>query len=121
MEKQDMTLPDRLRLEGVNCLGYGVVPKYAMLDRDLSITAKAIYAYFCSMSGSGQTSFPGKETIQAHLKLGNEAYYKHREQLLEQGYLRIDRQRLNGREWSPTRRNSRTSPRTGSGRARYTD
>ena len=52
MEKQDMTLPDRLRLEGVNCLGYGVVPKYAMLDRDLSITAKAIYAYFCSMSGS---------------------------------------------------------------------
>ena len=100
MEKQDMTLPDRLRLEGVNCLGYGVVPKYAMLDRDLSITAKAIYAYFCSMSGSGQTSFPGKETIQAHLKLGNEAYYKHREQLVEQGYLRIDRQRLNGREFS---------------------
>lgn len=95
-----MELPDRLRVEGVNCLGYGIIPKYAMIDPDLSITAKAIYAYFCSLSGNGTTSFPAKETIQGHLKLGNEAYYKHREQLVRQGYLQIEKQTVKNQQFS---------------------
>ena len=100
MPVDTIALPDRLRVEGVNCLGYGIIPKYAMLDHDLSITAKAIYAYFCSLSGNGSTSFPAKETVQAHLKLGNEAYYKHREMLIQQGYLRIEKQTVKNHKFS---------------------
>lgn len=80
---------DRLRVEGVNFKGYGVVPKYAMRDQELSITAKGIYAYFCAMSGSGNSTFPSVETILAHLGFRSETYYLHRQQLLEQGYIEV--------------------------------
>ncbi len=80
---------DKLRLEGVNFKGYGVVPKYAMRDRELSITAKGIYAYFCAMSGSGNSTFPSVETILAHLGFRSETYYLHRQQLVDQGYIEI--------------------------------
>lgn len=80
---------DRLRLEGINFKGYGVIPKYAMRDRELSITAKGIYAYFCAMSGSGNSTFPSVETILAHLGFRSETYYLHRQQLVDQGYIEI--------------------------------
>lgn len=80
---------DRLLVEGVNFKGYGVIPKYAMRDRELSITAKGIYAYFCAMSGSGNSTFPSVETILAHLAFRSETYYSHRAQLIEQGYILV--------------------------------
>ena len=82
-------LSNVLTLEGVHCKGYGVIPKYAMRDPDLSITAKGIYAYFCAMSGSGSSTFPSVETILSHLVFRSETYYAHRQQLVEQGYIRI--------------------------------
>lgn len=100
MPKDTIALPDRLRVDGVNCLGYGIIPKYAMLDHDLSITAKAIYAYFCSLSGNGSTSFPALKTILNHLKLGTEAYYKHRGMLTDQGYLRVDTRKVKNKEFT---------------------
>lgn len=88
---------DRLHVEGVNFKGYGSVPKYAMRDKDLSITAKGIYAYFCAMSGSGDSTFPSLATIQTHLQLGNRAYYAHRQQLIDQGYLLVSsKERISG-------------------------
>lgn len=100
MQKELLNLPDRLRVEGINCLGYGIIPKYAMLDQELSLTAKAIYAYFCSLSGNGSTSFPALKTILGHLKIGTEAYYKHREMLIKQGYLRVDTRKVNNKEFT---------------------
>ena len=44
--KQDkLSFPDLLRIEGIGCKGYGIIPKYVMLDTDLSIESKSIYAY----------------------------------------------------------------------------
>jgi len=83
------TLADRLLVEGINCKGYGVIPKYAMRDPDLSITAKGLYAYFCAMSGSGNSTFPSVETILAHLSFRNETYYSHRQLLIDQGYIQV--------------------------------
>ena len=80
---------DRLVVEGVNFKGYGIVPKFAMRDRDLSAKTKGIYAYFCSMSGSGNSSFPSLETILKHLGMGEYAYYENRRPLIEQGYLKV--------------------------------
>ena len=91
---------NRLEVEGVNFKGYGSVPKYAMRDRELSITAKGIYAYFCAMSGSGNSTFPSLSTIQNHLGLGNRAYYKHRQLLLDQGYLLVSSQERRGGEFT---------------------
>ncbi|MBO4330679.1 MAG: helix-turn-helix domain-containing protein [Oscillospiraceae bacterium] len=87
---------NRLLVEGVNFKGYGVIPKYAMRDPDLSITAKGIYAYFCAMSGSGNSTFPSVETILAHLSFRSETYYAHRQQLVDQGYIRISSKERKG-------------------------
>ncbi|MBE6910010.1 MAG: helix-turn-helix domain-containing protein [Ruminococcaceae bacterium] len=94
------TWVNRLAVEGVNFKGYGTVPKYAMRDRELTITAKGIYAYFCAMSGSGNSTFPSLTTIRDHLKLGNRAYYTHRQYLIDQGYLSISPQERRGGEFS---------------------
>lgn len=40
---------DELRIEGIKYKGYGVLPKYVMIDPDLTIEAKGIYAYFAAM------------------------------------------------------------------------
>ncbi len=48
---------DQLRIQGVNCKGFGILPKYVMLDPDLTIEAKTIYAYFCSFAGNGNSTF----------------------------------------------------------------
>lgn len=87
-----MSWPDRLKLDGVLCHGYGILPKFAMCDSALPLTAKAIYAYFCSMSGSGDTAFPGRDTIISRLNISKQTYYKNLELLKEQGYISVRRQ-----------------------------
>ncbi len=80
-----------LQTEGINCKGYGLVPKAVMLDTELSLYAKAIYAYFCSLAGNGTTVFPSRDTILDTLQMSKDGYYKHIRQLQEQGYIRVER------------------------------
>lgn len=87
---------DRLQVEGVNFKGFGIIPKYVMLDPDLSIEAKAIYAYFCSYSGSGNCAFPGRSKILNDLLINKDTYYKHLNQLKNQGYILVQQSRLKG-------------------------
>lgn len=87
-----MSWPDRLKLDGVLCRGYGILPKFAMCDNSLPLTAKAVYAYFCSMSGSGDTAFPGRDTILSRLDISKQTYYKNLEILKEQRYISVRKQ-----------------------------
>ena len=66
---------DRLKIEGINFKGFGVLPKYVMMDTDLTLEAKTIYAYFCSYSGAGDTVFPRRDRILADLQIGKQSYY----------------------------------------------
>lgn len=85
---------DQLKVEGVNSKGFGIIPKFVMLDRDLTIDAKAIYAYFCSFAGTGNTAFPCREKILADLQISKNAFYKHFNLLQNQGYLTVQQQKL---------------------------
>lgn len=89
MSKKEGKIEDLLRIEGVKSKGYGTVPKAAMTDRDISIAAKAIYAYFCSLSGRGETVFPGRSKILLDLQISKEAYYKGLNELIDAGYIRV--------------------------------
>lgn len=91
-----LDLEDKLIIEGVNCKGFGVLPKYVMLDPDLTIDAKTIYAYFCSFSGNGSTSFPSRDKILSDLSINKEAYYKHFHLLTEQGYITVEQEHKKG-------------------------
>ena len=71
--------------------GYGVIPKSIMHDPSLSLESKAIYAYFCSLSGKDGQTFPYRETILRDLDMNKNTYYKHLHILLEGGYISISR------------------------------
>jgi len=87
---------DQLKVEGINFRGYGIVPKYVMFDTDLTLEAKAIYAYFCSYTGRGNTAFPGRDKILFDLKMSKKKYYHHFNLLIEQGYITVEQQLVKG-------------------------
>lgn len=89
---------DVLRHEGILAKGYGLLPKYTMLDRELSLGAKTIYAFLCSLAGNGTTAYPSVETIKSYLGIGETAYSAQLKQLLDAGYiLREKRREANSR------------------------
>ena len=88
-------LQDILLVSGIKAKGYGILPKYPMLDTDLSIQAKGIYSYFCSYTGSGNTAFPGRDKILKDLQLSKDGYYKHFKLLTEQGYITVTQEQTN--------------------------
>lgn len=84
--------------------GYGLIAQKVMRDRDLSPIAKSIYSYICSFAGVGKdgerTAFPGVALMKEELGIKtNGAYYKHRNQLIEKGYLTIEKQRQEGQRF----------------------
>lgn len=81
---------DILKVEGILFKGFGIIPKFIMLDTDLSIDSKAIYLYFCSFAGSGDTAFPSRDKIRKDLKISKDAYYKHYNDLIKEGYLKVE-------------------------------
>lgn len=85
-----------LKTQGIRAKGYGLIPKYAMRDTDLSIAEKAVYAYLCSMAGSQFETFPSVSTIQSHLKIGSRAYASYMKHLVETGYVIIEKTRSAG-------------------------
>ena len=87
---------DELKIEGINYKGYGVIPKFVMLDSDLTIEAKGIYAYFCSYAGAGNTAFPSRDRILLDLPLGKDSYYKHFNVLTLQGYISVTQSHSGG-------------------------
>lgn len=91
MEKV-ISFGDQLKVEGINFKGFGILPKYVMLDPDLSIEAKTIYAYFCSFAGNGSATFPVRDKILSDLPMSKDAYYKHFRQLTDQGYITVEQQ-----------------------------
>lgn len=91
MEKV-ISFGDQLKVEGINFKGFGILPKYVMLDPDLSIEAKTIYAYFCSFAGNRSATFPGRDKILSDLPMSKDAYYKHFRQLTDQGYITVEQQ-----------------------------
>jgi uncharacterized phage protein (TIGR02220 family) len=75
--------------------GYGIIPKLAMKDARLSIEAKAIYAYLSSYCGAGNIAFPSVELICHDLNISEKRFNKYKKQLVDCGYIVIERQRLN--------------------------
>lgn len=74
--------------------GYGKVYKDVMRNCELTIEAKAIYAYFCSIAGADGFCFPAKRTILNDLHISQDRFYKHLKILLDAEI--IERKQENG-------------------------
>lgn len=88
---------DILQTEGINERGYGTIAKSVMTNREISATAKAIYAYFCSYAGAGNQCFPSRDKICYDLNITPNTYTKHLKTLIKNGYISVKQQRENGR------------------------
>lgn len=81
----------------VNSAGFGTISKLAMQDRRLHIAAKAIYAYFNSYAGGGDTCFPSRKKICFDLGISNDTLSKYLRQLTECGYISVEQIKEGGR------------------------
>lgn len=88
----EKNLQDQLKIEGINYMGYGIMPKAIMKDDRLTIEAKAIYAYFVSFAGAGNTDFPKLKTILSDLSIEEKRFYKHRKLLIDCGYISVEKE-----------------------------
>ena len=79
-------LIDILRVKGINARGFGTIPKIVMQDRRISVGAKALYAYLCSFTGSGNTAFPGVKKICLDLCITDKTFRSYRAELEKHGY-----------------------------------
>lgn len=92
-QSQKNSFGDLLRVEGIQSMGFGILPKFIMIDTDLTLEAKSIYAYFCSYAGNGTTTFPSRSKILFDLSIAKNRYYKHFDLLLQQGYITVKQQK----------------------------
>lgn len=86
-------------MDGVMSKGYGTIPKLIMQHENLSIEAKAIYAYLASYAGAGDTAYPSVSIMCKHLGISRDRFYRHRKALLDNDFIRIERNKNEG-EWS---------------------
>ena len=93
----DILVSELLDNDSVNSMGYGLLPKYPMLDRDLLPGAKAIYAYLCSLVNNKATAFPGRKTILHHLQISKSSYYKYLDCLIDNGYIKTRQEKIEGK------------------------
>jgi DNA-binding transcriptional regulator YhcF (GntR family) len=92
-----MTMEDIIKGIQINSAGFGTISKLAMQDRRLHITAKAIYAYFNSYAGAGDTCFPSRKKICYDLGISADTFGKYLKQLCEYGYIKTQQVKENGR------------------------
>lgn len=71
-----------------------------MLDRRLTIEAKAIYSYFCSYAGAGSTAFPSRDKICDDLGISTKRYYRHLNLLKELGYIKVEQIKKDNNKFS---------------------
>lgn len=90
-------MSDKLKIEGINSAGFGIIPKLVMQDRELSIVAKAIYSYFRSYTGTGDSCFPTRKKICYDLNISNDTFSKHLKNLVRFGYVKVEQIKENGR------------------------
>lgn len=84
---------DILEVEGINRKGFGIISKFVMKDLDLSIESKTIYAYLCSYAGAGSSAFPSRSRILYDLQISKNAYYRHYNALIKEGYIKAARKK----------------------------
>jgi predicted ArsR family transcriptional regulator len=82
-------------------LGYGTVTKDAMQDRELTIEAKAIYAYLCSFAGGKDEAWPSVNKMCYDLNISENRLRKHLNLLIEKEYIeRYRRRYTNTSQWA---------------------
>ncbi|MEQ5952065.1 hypothetical protein [Streptococcus suis] len=71
----DKEFKDQLRIEGILSKGFGHIAKFVATDTDLTVEALAIYGYFSSFAGGGNTAFPSRSKILSDLNISKDRWF----------------------------------------------
>ena len=77
--------------------GYGILHKSVMLDTELSLQAKAVFAYLVTYAGNGDVAFPSRELMCYHLNINNHTLGKYLKELKEKGYIKVEQVKEDGK------------------------
>lgn len=82
---------DEIHVRGIRSKGFGQLPKIVMLDPNIPLAAKGIYAHFVSYTGGGNNkAFPAVDTILHNLGVSSNTYYKYYNILLDLGLITVE-------------------------------
>ena len=86
---------DEIKIQSTSILsnGYGLYPRLVARDKDLTIEAKAIYAYLVSFAGNNNVCFPSRDLILSELGTSKDRFYKHMKLLKDKGYIKVHKKR----------------------------
>lgn len=79
-----------VEIDGVYAQGFGMLAQKVMLEKELPLQSKAIYAYLASYAGSGKI-YPKRSTILRDLNMNKDTYYKYLNRLVEKSYISISK------------------------------
>ena len=82
-----------------NC-NYGILPKNVMKDRNLSIGARAVFAYLCAYAGNEDHSFPGRDLMTYELNISKDTLTKYMKELKDSNYVVVKQNKNNGGQFS---------------------
>lgn len=111
--KSDL-IENESHVDSIKAKGYGAVPRVVMYDQNLSVKAKALYAYLASYTGEGRPAYPTVPTLLYHMDITRNTYKKILTELTSAGYVVVeqvvDRGRLSHNTYTlpdiPTRPNA---------------
>ena len=90
---------DQVKIQSTSILsdGYGLIPKKITRDKNLTLEAKAIYAYLASFAGANNSCYPGKKMMISELSTTEKRFDKNIKILKEYGYIKVYKRRNRNR------------------------
>lgn len=88
---------NKLNITGINSNGFGIIAKLVMQDRNLSLGAKGVYAYFCSYAGAGNICFPSRKKMCYDLGISQDTLGKYLKELIKSSYVSCEQIKENGK------------------------
>ena len=76
--------------------GYGNVAKLVMVDKTITIGAKALYSYLCSYAFSKDEAYPTVERIMQELNISENSFRRYRKELEDKGYITVEFKNIKG-------------------------
>ncbi|XTR36444.1 helix-turn-helix domain-containing protein [Paraclostridium tenue] len=79
--------------------GYGLISQEIMRNKNISVQAKAIYSYLCSMAGNDGIAYPTQALMIDELDMNKTTFNKYLKEILSSGYIKVTQTRKNGKAY----------------------
>ena len=76
--------------------GWGMLSKRVMQDKNLTVGAKALYAYLCSYAWGKSECYPTVGSIMEDLGIADKTFTRYRNELQQSGYVTVEFRNVRG-------------------------